>query len=668
MSTGIFGIGVSAIQAAQIGLATTSHNIANASTPGFNRQRVLQNANIATLTGGGYVGTGTYVATVERIYDKFLSRQVQTAQTTVSALDEYSTMIGELNTLLADEDAGLQSALDGFFEGLNAVNADPASLTTRQTFISSAQTLVSRFQILQGEIDTQYDYVNSKVSNYVDSVNSYAQQIAQVNWQIITAESINNQPPNDLYDQRDYLISELNKVVGVQTTVNSNGSVNVFFGNGQQLVVGTSASKLAAVQSSSDPARLTVGIVNTGGVQELPESIITGGALSGVLQFRSETLDSAANTLGQIAASLALTFNAQQALGQDLLSQIDGDAGFVADFFNIGSPVVLSNANNPAGTAEVTASYTPASLSDDGTFYTNLMASDYQLVYDGATFTLTRLADNVAWSGASIAALNAAIDSSPQGSQGFTLASTGTFVAGSGYLIQPTRNVAKGIEVNPTLAADVRQIAIATPVFAEANSANTGTAAITAGSVEPGYTAPAAGSPVTLTYSGGSLTGFNYPVTVTVNGAQTTYTGGAVPYTNGATYSFDGISFSISGSPGNGDTFTIARNSNGVSDNRNGLLLAQMQTGKTMAGNTGTYLTVYGQLVSKAGNKGAEIKTLQAAQETVLSEAQKARDSISAVNLDEEAVNLIEYQQYYQAAAKVLQIASELFDSILAIA
>ncbi|MDR2613876.1 MAG: flagellar hook-associated protein FlgK, partial [Candidatus Accumulibacter sp.] len=237
------------------------------------------------------------------------------------------------------------------------------------------------------------------------------------------------------------------------------------------------------------------------------------------------------------------------------------------------------------------------------------------------------------------------------------------------YLIQPTRRAARDIEVNPAIAADVRQIAVAAPIFAQASSGNTGTAAITAGSVATGYNASTPSPlPATLTYGSGGLSGFtSYPVTVTVDGVGTDYTAGPVPYTNGATYSFSGISFTINGSPQSGDKFTVERNSNGVSDNRNALLLGQLQTGKTMAGNTASFSTVYAQMISSAGNKGGEINTVLAAQQSVLKEAEEARNSLSGVNLDEEAVNLLKYQQSYQAAAKMLQIGSELFDSILAI-
>lgn len=670
MGSGIFSVGAQSLQNAQMGLATTSHNIANANTDGYNRQRIIQSSNIATLTGAGYVGQGSHVSTIERIYSSHLSSQVNTAQSSVSRLESYSAAISQFGAVLLDEDVGLSSALDGFFKGIQQVNSDPSSLTTRQTMVSAASVLASRFQSLDSLVDQQNLGINSQIQGYVTSINSYAQQVAELNQQIITAQSANNQQPNDLYDQRDQLVSELNKLIGVKTTTNSNGSYNVFFGNGQQLVVGTKVTSLSAVAASDDPARLTVGITNPTGTVELPESVLTGGSLGGLLQYRSGTLDQVANELGRVAASVALTFNSQHALGQDLLGKIAGDSGFVADFFKVGTPTVIANSNN-SGTAVIQSQFvTNLGTDSSGAFYTNLTTSDYRLSYNGTTYTLTRLSDNVAWSNASLNALSTTVS----GSEGFSVSlGSGSIAAGDSYLIQPTRNAAQGVKVNDVIAADVRQIAVAAPIRASAGTANTGTATVSAGSVAPGYSAPASGSPVTLTYNSAS-NGFtfafpSYPQTVTVGGTPTVVTSATdtVGYTNGATISFNGISFAISGSPKNGDSFVVAKNTNGVSDNRNALALAGLQTAKTMAGNTASYATVYAQIVSHVGNKGSEIETVLAAQTTLLTQAQEARDSVSGVNLDEEAVNLLKYQQAYQASAKMLEIASTLFDSILSI-
>ena len=667
----IFGIGVGALQNAQFGLMTTGHNISNVNTDGYNRQRVIMASNIAVLTGAGYVGQGAHVATIERMYSNFLGAQVNQAQTTASSLEAYSAQLAQINNMLADPNSGLSPALSDFFKGVQQVAADPSSLAARQSMLSAAQAMVARYQGIESRLTELYDGVNGQIQGYVGSINSYAEQIAHLNEQIINAQAATNQPPNDLYDQRDQLVADLNKLIGVNTTMNTDGSYNVYIGNGQQLVTRTQVSQLVAVASSEDPSRLIIGLRNATGNQEMPESLISGGSVSGLLAFRSQFLDRAANEMGRVAASMALTFNAQHALGQDLNGSIAGDPNFVGNFFTLSGPKVIANSLNPASAANVTASFI-SPPPNNGNFYTDLTNSDYQLAYDGTNYTLTRLSDNVSWSAGSVAALNAAVTASSEGSQGFTVAVTGTPAAGSSYLIQPTRELARNIAINPVVAADVRQIAAAAPIRAQAGTTNTGNATISAGTVSTGYTAPAAGSPITLSYSGGNLTGFPAgAVSVTSNGTTTNYTypvpDASIPYTNGATVTFSGMSVQISGTPKNGDTFSIARNSNGVSDNRNALLLGKLQTQSTMAGGKATYQGSYSQLVSDAGNKGREVQVTLDAQKALLKQAQTVNDSLSGVNLDEEAANLLRYQQAYQAAAKMIDIGSKLLDTILAI-
>ena len=667
----IFGIGVSALQNAQYGLMTTGHNITNVNTDGYNRQRVIMGTNIAVLTGAGYVGQGAYVSTIERMYSSFLGAQVNQAQTTASSLEAFSTQLGQINNMLADPNSGLSPAMLDFFKGVQQVAADPSAVAGRQAMLSAAQALVARYQGLEARFTELYEGVNSQLQGYVGSINSYAQQIAKLNEQIINAQAATNQPPNDLYDQRDQLVSELNKLIGVNTTMNSDGSYNVYIGNGQQLVTRTQVSNLVAVPSTKDPSRMTIGLSTATGSQEMPESLISGGSVSGLLAFRSQFLDRATNELGRVAASMALTFNAQHALGQDLLGNIAGDPTFVGSFFTISGPKVIGNALNPASAASVSASFT-SPLPNNGNFYTDLTNSDYQLGYDGTNYTLTRMSDNVSWSAASVPALNAAVASSAQGPQGFQVSvSGGAPAAGSSYLIQPTRELGRNIAINPVIAADVRQITAAAPVRAQTGNANTGNATISPGSVSTGYAAPAAGSPVTLSFSLGNLSGFPpaTPVSVTNNGVTTNYPApvASIPYTNGATVAFSGISVQISGTPKDGDSFTVARNSNGVSDNRNALLLGKLQTQNTMAGGKSTFQGVYSQLVSEAGNKGREIQVTRDAQKALLQQAKTASDSLSGVNLDEEAANLLRYQQAYQAGAKMIDIGSKLLDTILAI-
>jgi len=668
MGTGIINTGISGLQVAQLGLLTAGHNITNANTAGFTRQRTIQAANIALFTGAGFIGQGAHVSTVERMYDGFLSAQVNRSQTASSELATYYTQLKQIDNMLADPSAGISPALQSFFTGVQQVAANPSQLPSRQALISSAQALVARYQNIGNRIGEIYDGMNSQIATAVASINSYSTEIANLNQSIVVAGSAINQPPNDLLDQRDQLILELNTLIRVTTTTNTDGTFNVYIGNGQQLVTGAQVSTMTALPSVADPSRYVVGLKTVGGTQELPEALITGGSLGGLLSFRSGSLDRIANDLGRNAASLALTFNAQNALGQDLLGNIKGDANFVANFFNVPTPKVVAQTSVPA-LPTVTVSYTPPEF--DGNFYTNLTNSDYRLDASAAGVTLTRLSDGFTWPpAADLAALNTLLGSS----QGFTFGQGGplpALPAGASYLIQPTRNAAQNIAVNSVVANDTRLVAAAAPIRTQAAAKNTGGGTISAGSVATGYVAPAVAVPIALTFSGGQLTGFPAGVvSVTSGGTTTNYTypvpAASIPYTSGATITFSGMRVEISGTPDNGDTFAVVRNSAGVSDGRNALALGQLQTQNTMSGKTASYQSAYAQLVSEAGNKSREIQVKSEAQTALLKQSTEARDSLSGVNLDEEAANLMRYQQAYQASAKMMDIGNQLFATLLA--
>lgn len=683
MGTGIIATGLSGLNAAQLGLLTTEHNIANANTPGFSRQQTMQTSNPARQTGAGFVGQGTHVATIERVYDRFLTDQVARSQSSASQLDSYSAQITQVNDLLADSTTGLSPALQDFFASVQQVAANPSQLSSRQAMISTAQALSARYQSMGDQLKQIYDGVNAQITSSVAGINSYATEIAGLNQQIGVAEAATGQPANDLRDRRDQMVSDLNKLIKAKTTSNSDGSVNVVVGNGQQLVVGSQALGLTTTPSSSDPSRLLVGVKTSTGTQEMPESLLDGGSLGGLLAFRSQSLDGASNDLGRNAASLALTFNAQNALGQDLLGQSLVSAlptSFAPDLFSISAPAVIANTTNPAGSPPVSAVFvTPPPF--NGNFYTDLGSSDYRLSADATGVTLTRLSDNTQWSGADLAEINNQLAKDPQG---FTLDPSPTVVAGSSYLIQPTRNAARNISVNRAVAADPRLIAAAVPIRTSPGVANTGSAAISAGSLGPGYPPPAVVAalptlPIKLVFQSGELH-FPAGVQVSLNGSAPTVIASppadGVAYTSGDSITIigavantppSGFTFSITGQPNNGDTFSIAANAAGSADGRNALALGQLQTENAMSGKTASFQGAYAQLVSDTGNRTRQIEVTGAAQQTLLEQAQSSRDSLSGVNLDEEAANLIRYQQAYQASAKAMQIGTSLFDTILQI-
>ena len=638
----INSIGISGLNAAQAGMLTTSHNIANASTAGYNRQQIVQGTNTPIFTGAGFVGQGTHVQTVMRIYDQFLGRQVLSAEAGAAEMDAYRAQISQIDNLLADPSAGLSPALSAFFKGVQDVAANPASIPGRQSMLSAAQALTARFQALDQRFAEIRDGINQQIAGQVTQINTYSSQLAEINQRIILAQASGaDQPPNDLLDQRDQMLKDLNALVRVSTVVQGDGSFNVFVGNGQPLVVGNQSYQLKAVQAPDDPERTNVALVGVGGTAlTLPESQITGGSLGGLLNFRSQTLDGVQNALGRIALTLAQNFNDQHRLGQDLTGALG------TNFFNVSAPTASASSLNAGSGA-------PTVTIDAPTIH-RLTSSDYQLAFVGGNYRLTRLADNQVQNFATL----------PQTVDGITIA-VGSWLpaANDSVLIQPTRGGAGSIAV---AFSDARQIAAAAPIRTATALINTGTASISAGTVKaPPPTDASLQHKVTLTFT--SATTFDVRDVTTA----TTLASG-VAYASGADIPYNGWATQISGNPATGDTFTIEANTGGVADNRNAALLGALQTRSTMIGSstsgpTASYQSAYTQIVSAVGSKANEVAAIGAAQQGLADHATQALQSLSGVNLDEEAANLLRYQQAYQASAKVLQIAGKVFDEILAL-
>ncbi len=644
----ILSTAYSALAAAQAGLATTGHNIANQATPGYSRQLVIQASLGGQNLGGGYIGNGTTVETVRRVYSDFIATQVVAAQGSASQLQSYADQIGKINNMLADSSNGLTPAIQDFFKGIQDLVANPGSAPSRQAMLSGAESLAARFQTMDGQLRSIREGVNTEITASVTNINAYAKQISQLNNAIAKAQNSDGQAPNDLLDQRDYLVGELAKEAKVTVNKQGNG-YSVFIGNGQPLVVGTTTYELTTVASSTDLGRLQVGYITNGTTVTLPENTITGGKLGGLFEFRSKSLDPMQNSLGRIALGIAETFNAQHRLGQDQNGALGGD------FFNSAQPAVNSDIKN-TGTAVVGATISNVSA---------LTTSDYRVSYDGINYSITRLSDNASmYSGATFPTGAAAtID-------GVDLTMTsGPMAAGDKYVVRPTVNGAADFNV---LIKDLSSIAAATPIVTAATTTNTGTGAISAGSINAAFTAATVSTPVTLTYdaAAGNLTGFPaaMPVTVTTNGVATTYAAGApVPYTAGSTISFGGAEIMLSGAPADGDTFKISANVNGLGDNRNMLALGELQTKNVLQGGTANYNSAYSQLVSLVGNKTRELQVNSAAEGGLLKQLQTSQQSESGVNLDEEATNLLRYQQAYQAAGKVMQAVSDMFDVLISL-
>src|SRR5665647_1391323 len=385
MSNSMFYTGLSGLNAAQAALVTTGHNTANVNTAGYSRQtaQVASSGGIYA-PGIGFFGTGAKATDVTRSYDQYLTSQLNQAQSLNQSLTTHYTQVSQIDNLLANQTAGLAPQLQTLFTNVQAVANTPADPSARQQLISSGQAVTNQFRSMDQYLTGLNANVNDQISGSVGQINTYAEQIANLNKQVaMLSNATGGQAPNDLLDQRDQLINDLGKLVGTKLVVQDGGQYNVFIGNGQTLVLGDKATKLAAVSASSDPTRTTLATVNAAGENvELQESVISGGSLGGLLQFRNETLSNAQNSLGRIAIALSDTFNAQQKLGVDL----NGDLG--TDFFSQATPGVISNSRN-TGTLALTASFSDTS---------QLSISDYKLSVSGTTatptYTITRLSDN----------------------------------------------------------------------------------------------------------------------------------------------------------------------------------------------------------------------------------------------------------------------------------
>jgi flagellar hook-associated protein 1 len=652
----IYGIGLSGLLSAQLGLATTSNNISNSSTPGYTVENPVFTESSGQYTGSGFIGGGVTTATVQRNYAQYLTSQLNSAQSTNSSLTANLSLATELNNFVGSPTAGISAAITTYFTGLQNVANSPSSVAERQTAISDAQSLAAQINEAGQQFDQLRQGVNQQLTQSVSQINSYSQQIASLNTQIAEASS-QGQPPNQLLDQRDQAVSQLSQLVGASVVQNSQG-YSVFLPSGQPLVVANQSFDLGTSTSAGDPSELAVtynglaGTTPTGPTDYLSASAITGGTVGGLLSFRSQTLDPAESQLGAIATSFANQLNQQNALGLTL----SGTAG--GPLFTVGAPQVYANQQNK-GNATLTVGFAnPAQPTSD----------DYSLSYDGTNYTLTDTT-----TGQTVGPPVPAIATTSPGTTigGLTITMpTGAMNAGDSFTIQPTRGALDSFALATTNPSD---IAAASPVLASAGSSNVGTATITQGTVTAGYNIPSTRTTLTYDSATGSLSGWPVGSTVSVNGGPSTTiaAGTTIAYTPGDTYTIDttpatagpnAVSVTITGSPANGDTFTIGQNL-GMNDGRNALAMSNLISSTSLSGQTLT--GAYANYVNNIGNAASGLQAASTAQTALVSQIQSSQQSVSGVNLDEEAANLLKYQQLYQASSKVITTAESMFQTLI---
>lgn len=707
-SSDILSIGLSGANSAKIALATSSHNIANAQTEGFSRQRVQVGTRPPQLTGVGALGSGVKIDNVERVHDAFVAAEMRSNASIASGLQINYDFTSQIDNMLADPQAGLAPTLHSFFNSINSVSNDPASQSARQVLIGEANALGQRFEYLDSRFESLRKGTNETLKSEVNDVNKLAKAIADVNWKVVLAREVTQGEPSDLLDQRERLLHQLSEKIVTRTNEQEDGSLNVFIGNGQTLVIGKLNAELDLKTNEHDPSVLEVTYSNQGSADSTITQFLKGGSIGGLLDFREEMLDGAQNELGRIALGVSKTFNDQHRKGMTLKNELGGDFFKAIDK---SSPLSLASHKN-MGDYELKTTITNVD---------NLTVSDYTLNYNAGIYSLIKNSDET---------IVGKFNSLPQDvrSEGFTInLERGTKIEnGDSFLIRPTNSAARNfdIEIERTIdiaaaspirvRTSVHNLGDAKPLVSNVSNINSPSFATAKGVLSPKITVrfidethieliddkgkviqaqqldaqnkaiPATpglpgepGSPATeaIPATAGSHekdehdesehdesdrpltieTGIKYDPKVGIN---------LFPTPGG----FDGgYAVQFSGDAKAGDTFVLEYNSDAVGNNVNALELGELQRKATLSNGTSNYGEVYGQLVSRVGSKTHELDVNREAQGILYGQAKAQREAVSGVNLDEEAADLVRYQQAYEANAKVIGAASEMFDTLIGV-
>ncbi|AWY40699.1 flagellar hook-associated protein FlgK [Pseudomonas putida] len=665
----LLNIGMSGLSASHASLVTTGNNISNVDTVGYSRQQTVQNSKNSIQYGNVFIGTGTTLADVRRVYNSYLDSQLQTTTSLNSDAQAYLGQATQVDKLLSDSGTGVTKSLQAFFSSLQTLAANSNDNAARQALLTNAQGLSSRFNAISKQLTQQNTYINDQLGSMADQVNKLASTVAAYNKKIAEVSGSGG-TPNELLDQRNETVRQLSELVGVQVT-DTEGRLDIYLGSGQPLVVGDTVNKLRVAPDPADPTRSSI-IMDRNGSSIDITNVMTGGEMGGLVRYRNEVLTPAVNGLGRIAMVVADQVNKQ--LGQGL----DQNGNFGAALFNnINSAAAISQRsiangnNNPAsGNLNVTINDT-----------SKVQASDYQVTITATGYNVRRLSDNTDMGNFAFATPPAAqpvID-------GFSLSiNSGTVAAGDSFKITPTRSSAADMT---TVMTDTKTLATSAPLTSTKASGNDGTGAVSQPSLSTALDiydpvqrlevqgAVKASMPVRLVMtSANAYEVFDSKGTSIGTGSivpgQNNDLNIAVPYTDagGNAKSFS-VAMTISGSPASGDSFNIGMTAADSTDNRNAQALLGLQS-KATVGATATspgvsFTDAYGGLVTTVGSLTKQGQLDATATDTIMTGARDARDSLSGVDLDEEAGNLTKYQQYYTASSQIIKTAQEIFSTLI---
>ncbi|MEZ5649138.1 MAG: flagellar hook-associated protein FlgK [Burkholderiaceae bacterium] len=622
---GVLNIGASALNAAYTQLQTTSHNIANAQTPGYSRQETVLQASSAQFTGGMFVGGGVEAVDVRRAYNAMLTGEVNAATAARSESGARAQAMTRLESFFNDRESGIGVLHDELRQALADIVNQPFDPAARTVALARANTFAERVTDTDRALDSLRNDADLELRQNVRSLNDELAELADVNRRIATQQG-SQASPNDLLDQRDALVEGINARMKANAHINTDGTVTLFAATGDALVIGEDAMRISVTSDTLDMERLRLSIATGDEPVVLNDRMLAGGAIAGLLAFRNQDITMARSQLGRYAAAVGSAYNEQQRLGLDL----NGDAG--RDLFSIAAARTVASTDN-TGTADF------AIAIDDATA---LKASDYELVYDGSDFTLTRQSDGVQRTFASL----------PQTVDGLEIAvASGAVAAGDRYTLKTASAYAAGFEMALGSPREWAAAYASAPVLGQGN-----TGSLTVGDFAVRGNDPNLAADVSIVFTGPN----SFDVTGTGTGNPT-----GVAYTPGGKISFNGWEIELNGTPAAGDRVDLSAIGDSLADNRNARRLLDVGDSRMVDGQTAA--EAFGAVLGEIGSHVFSVNTDLHQSEIWQTNATAARDEVSGVNLDEEAARLIQYQQAYQAAAKVIAAAQNMFDSIVSI-
>jgi flagellar hook-associated protein 1 len=669
----LFGIGQSALGASYAAMRTTGHNISNAGTTGYSRQQVdLATAGGTYYTGSGFFGRGVDVVSVRRVHDQFLAREVVLTESIAKADSVRADQLRRLESIFPMGEAGIGFKAGELLNSFADVATRPQDSSARQVVLGRATDVATAFASAAEDIEVMQAGITEDLTTISGQVTSLARQVADINREVVAKLGLGH-PMNDLLDQRDEVVRQISSLIGVTSMVSETGAMNLFVAGGQMLVIDNESSVVKVVPNKYDPSRASLAMQTPAGDFVLPDELLTAGSVGGLLRVQGDDLVVARSLLGQMAAALSSRINDQQALGIDLTN---GDG---KPLFSIGAPEVKPAARNArdAGGQPI-ASYVDAggvrrpSVAITVTNATELQAAEYELkaAESGVPgdYTLTRLPDGTTRTIRS----GDVVD-------GFRFDLLGPAPAANDrFLLQPVGSAARYMRREMD---DPRGIAAAAPVIATVGATNTGTA--TPSSLRPtavDNALPPMGAVVTF----GAATpagGLSYTWDQVDAGGATVASGTGV-WNPGDTISSQSLGLTqrvqwdlrLVGVPRTGDTVSVSPIANAAPNNGNAEALLALRDERLVGrdplapAGTQTGVTITDAWARSIADVGLRVQTSRAAAQTSTSVAERAvldLKSDSGVNLDEEAARLMQFQQSYQAAAKILQVAQTVFDTLL---